>query len=111
MAGHRRRGSSSGHRCGDAGLFVGRFAVSSIKYSHTYATEADHLKPALLIIDMLVDFLAEWPEVDRAQLVDAIRTLVKGCRAAGRPIIWVRQEFEPDLSDAFRDMRRRNIRF
>jgi nicotinamidase-related amidase len=84
---------------------------AAFKYSHTYATEADHLKPALLIIDMLVDFLAAWPEADRAQLVDAIRTLVKGCRAAGRPIIWVRQEFEPDLSDAFRDMRRRSIRF
>ena len=68
------------------------------------------MKPALLIIDMLVDFLAGWPEADRAQLVDPIRTLVKGCRAAGCPIIWVRQEFEPDLSDAFRDMRRRNIR-
>jgi maleamate amidohydrolase len=73
-------------------------------------TEADNLKPALLIINMLIDFLASWPEADRAELVDAIRTLVQGFRTAGRPIIWVRQEFEPDLSDAFREMRRKNIR-
>jgi hypothetical protein len=33
-------------------------------------TEADNLKPALLIIDVLIDFLASWPEADRAELVD-----------------------------------------
>jgi maleamate amidohydrolase len=68
------------------------------------------VKPVLLIIDMLNDFLVSWPEADRSQLVDTIRTLVRGFRAAGRPIIWVRQEFEPDLSDAFKEMRRRQIR-
>jgi len=68
------------------------------------------LKPVLLLIDMLGDFLDSWQHADRAQLVDAIRTLVHGFRAAGRPIIWVRQEFEPDLSDAFKEMRREHIR-
>jgi nicotinamidase-related amidase len=68
------------------------------------------LKPVLVIIDMLIDFLDPWPEADRAQLVDAILTLVHGFRAEGRPIIWVRQEFEPDLSDAFKEMRREHIR-
>lgn len=30
-------------------------------------------------------------------------------RATGCPVIWVRQEFEPDLSDAMLDMKRKNI--
>jgi maleamate amidohydrolase len=68
------------------------------------------LKPMLLIIDMLIDFLDPWSEADRAPLVEAIRLLVQEFRAAGHPIIWVRQEFEPDLSDAFQEMRYKNIR-
>jgi maleamate amidohydrolase len=68
------------------------------------------LKPMLLIIDMLIDLLDPWPEPDRAPLVDAVRSLVQAFRAAGHPIIWVRQEFEPDLSDAFQEMRHKNTR-
>jgi nicotinamidase-related amidase len=68
------------------------------------------LKPVLLIIDMLIDFLDPWPEADRTRLVDAVRSLVQEFRAARHPIIWVRQEFEPDLSDAFLEMRRKNTR-
>jgi maleamate amidohydrolase len=64
----------------------------------------------LLIIDMLVDFLDRWAAPDRAALVAAIGALADTFRAAGHPIVWVRQEFEPDLSDAFREMRRDNIR-
>jgi nicotinamidase-related amidase len=30
-------------------------------------------------------------------------------RRAGQPVVWIRQEFEPDLTDAFLDMRRRGI--
>jgi maleamate amidohydrolase len=59
---------------------------------------------------MLIDFIDPWPKADRAPLVDAIRSLAQTFRAAGHPIIWVRQEFEADLSDAFREMRRKNIR-
>jgi len=72
--------------------------------------EADRLKPMLLIIDMLVDFLDPWPVADRVPLVDAVQSLVQAFRAAGHPIIWVRQEFEPDLSDAFREMQQKNTR-
>ena len=68
------------------------------------------MKPMLLIVDMLIDFLDPWPEADREALVDAVQSLVQTFRAAGHPIIWVRQEFEPDLSDAFGEMRRKNIR-
>jgi maleamate amidohydrolase len=67
------------------------------------------LKPVLLVIDVLVDFMDRWPEADRAELIEAIRSLVEIFRAKGLPIIWVRQEFEPDLSDAFLEMRRDNI--
>ena len=68
------------------------------------------MKPMLLIVDMLVDFLDRWPDADRARLVEAVLSLVHAFRAAGHPIIWVRQEFEPDLSDAFLEMRHKNIR-
>jgi nicotinamidase-related amidase len=64
----------------------------------------------LLIIDMLVDFLDRWPAAERAALVAAIRGLADGVCAAGHPVVWVRQEFAPDLSDAFREMRRDDIR-
>jgi maleamate amidohydrolase len=67
------------------------------------------LKPVLLIIDVLIDYLDRWPQTDRAGLVDAIRSLVETFRATGLPVVWVRQEFEPDLSDAFLVMRRDNI--
>jgi nicotinamidase-related amidase len=63
----------------------------------------------LVIIDMLVDFLDRWPAAERTALVAAIRALADGFRTAGHPIVWVRQEFAPDLSDAFREMRRDNI--
>ena len=35
--------------------------------------------------------------------------LVQIMRQASRPVIWVRQEFESDLSDAFPEMRAKNI--
>jgi nicotinamidase-related amidase len=68
------------------------------------------MKPMLLVIDMLVDFLDRWPAGERAALVAAIHGLIDGIRTAGHPIAWVRQEFAPDLSDAFLEMRRDNIR-
>jgi nicotinamidase-related amidase len=67
------------------------------------------LKPVLLIIDVLIDYLDRWPQTDRAGLVGAIRSLVETFRATGLPVVWVRQEFEPNLSDAFLVMRRENI--
>jgi nicotinamidase-related amidase len=46
----------------------------------------------------------------RAALCSSINQLTALARAKGFPVIWVRQEFEPDLSDAFLDMRRGSIR-
>ncbi len=41
----------------------------------------------------------------RTALVEAVNDLSGFARAAGHPVVWVRQEFEPDLSDAFLRMR------
>lgn len=68
------------------------------------------MRPMLLIIDMLVDFLDRFPATERAALVAAIRALADVFRQAGHPVAWVRQEFAPDLSDAFLEMRRDNMR-
>jgi len=66
---------------------------------------------ALLVIDMLVDFFERVPELSaqRAPLTTAINQLTSVVRGAGQPVIWVRQEFRPDLSDAFLDMQRRQV--
>lgn len=66
-------------------------------------------KPVLIVIDMLNDFLKRWDRADRERLVSAINDLVEIMRKTSRPIIWVRQEFESDLSDAFPEMRAKNI--
>ena len=66
---------------------------------------------ALLIIDVLVDFFERVPELSaqREHFVSATNHLSAAFRSPGQPVIWVRQEFRPDLSDAFLDMRRRGI--
>jgi len=66
-------------------------------------------KPLLIVIDMLNDFLEAWESADRERLVDAINELVEIVQRASRPVIWVRQEFASDLSDAFAEMRAKNI--
>jgi len=63
-------------------------------------------QPVLLVIDMLNDFFESGPLADRrSALVDSINELVSLFRDRHWPIIWVRQEFAPDLSDAFLAMR------
>ncbi len=67
-------------------------------------------KPVLIVIDMLRDFLEKWEPARKAQLTANINELVGLMRNASRPVIWVRQEFEPDLRDAFPEMRAKGIR-
>ena len=69
------------------------------------------LRPAIFVIDMLNDCFGH-AELDRlrASLCSSINRLTALARAKGFPVIWVRQEFEPDLSDAFLDMKRESIR-
>jgi len=68
-------------------------------------------RTALIVIDMLVDFFEKVPELaaQRERLVGGINLLAHNFREVGQPVIWVRQEFKPDLSDAFLDMRRRQV--
>ena len=66
-------------------------------------------RPCLLLIDLLNDFLDSWPLEDVSRLVSASNTLASAARHGGHPVIWVRQEFLPDLSDAFLEMRDRNV--
>ena len=63
----------------------------------------------LLIIDMLNDFLDQWDDDVVATLIDHTNILAQAFRDKDYPVIWVRQEFKADLSDAFLEMRDRNI--
>jgi nicotinamidase-related amidase len=65
------------------------------------------MKAAVLIIDVLQDFFKEGRLKDhRNQLATCINELVQVARDNGLPIIWVRQEFKDDLSDAFLAMKK-----
>ena len=65
--------------------------------------------PVLIVIDMLNDFLASWDPGRRKELVQSINKLVTTFRNRSLPIIWIRQEFEPDLGDAFPEMKAKGI--
>jgi maleamate amidohydrolase len=67
-------------------------------------------KPVLIVVDMLQDFLEDWESDRRERLVHSINELVGVVRSPSYPVIWVRQEFEPDLRDAFLEMRAKGIR-
>lgn len=67
--------------------------------------------PAIFVIDMLNDCFGHAELVRmRTALCSSINQLTALARAKGFPVIWVRQEFESDLSDAFLDMKKENIR-
>ena len=66
-------------------------------------------RPALIVIDMLNDFLHGWDPARREGLVQAINTLGGTMRRLSLPVVWIRQEFEPDLRDAFPEMRAKQI--
>jgi nicotinamidase-related amidase len=67
-------------------------------------------KPVLIVIDMLRDSLESWEPARKERLVHAINELVSAARILSHPVIWVRQEFESDLRDAFPEMRAKGIR-
>ena len=67
------------------------------------------VRPLLLVIDMQNDFLDGWPADARESLLRSTQDLVLLVRSHGFPVAWVRQEFEADLSDAFREMRAKRI--
>ncbi len=68
-------------------------------------------RPAVFVIDMLNDCFghAELQRL-RGSLCASINELTNLARANGCPVIWVRQEYEPDLRDATLDMKSESIR-
>ncbi len=66
-------------------------------------------KPAVIVIDMLQDFLKDWEVTRRQSLANSINELLSIARSAMCPVVWVRQEFEPDLRDAFLEMKAKGI--
>ncbi len=67
-------------------------------------------RPVLIVIDMLNDFLEKWAATPKQQLLRSTNDLIGLMRQGSHPIIWVRQEFEPDLRDAFPEMKSKGIR-
>jgi maleamate amidohydrolase len=67
------------------------------------------IRPLLLVIDMQNDFLDGWPAAARESLLRSTHDLVFLIRSHGYPVVWVRQEFEADLSDAFNEMKSKRI--
>jgi len=61
-------------------------------------------------IDLISDFLDRQDAKRVGQLIERTNELVGLFREAGLPIIWVRQEFASNLSDAFLEMRDHSIR-
>jgi maleamate amidohydrolase len=67
-------------------------------------------QPTLLIIDMVNDYFRDGPlRNQKAAIVDSVNQLSGNFRRVGFPVIWIRQEFSSDLSDAFLEMRRAGI--
>ena len=64
----------------------------------------------LLNIDLINDFLDRLPLGEVEGIVTRTNELVQAFRLRGLPVIWVRQEFDPDLSDAFAEMREKGIK-
>jgi len=69
-------------------------------------------KYLLLVIDLLNDYFRQHVRLaaQRSQLVASVNRLAAAFRQTQQPVLWVRQEFAPDLSDAFLRMRRENLR-
>lgn len=68
-------------------------------------------RPALLIIDMCRDFFKDGHLKDsQDRLCVATNALSNFFRQSGYPVIWVRQEFKNDLSDAFLSMRKDGVK-
>lgn len=68
------------------------------------------MTPVTLIIDMQVDFFTHKRLSDRRPALAAnVNSLVAATREAATPLVWVKQEFLPDLSDASLEVKRGGI--
>ena len=69
------------------------------------------MNPVFVFVDLLEDFFSKPPLSERRGTISiAVNDLASFAREKDFPVIWVRQEFEPDLSDAFRSMRETGTR-
>lgn len=66
-------------------------------------------RSCLIVIDMQEDFLDKLEERSRTRLIARCNELIDTYRAAQSPVIWVTTSFQTDLSDAFLEMRDRQI--
>ena len=69
------------------------------------------MRAVLIVVDMLNDFFDRSPvlAMQRARLAASTNLLARGFRGRGLPVFWVRQEFAPDLHDAFPEMRAKKL--
>lgn len=68
------------------------------------------VKRCLVIIDLLNEYLDLWDADKADRLVQNTNRLVVGAfRSLQLPVIWVRQKFRSDFSDAFLEMRDKGI--
>lgn len=69
------------------------------------------MKAAFIVVDMVNDFFERSSalSMQRARLVSCTNLLVRAFRYNNAPVFWVRQEFAPDLHDAFLDMRANDL--
>lgn len=67
------------------------------------------MNTALIVIDMLNDFLDPWEPGRRRTLLDHTNALVGLFHRRALPVIWIRQEFRADLGDAFLEMRDKQV--
>lgn len=66
-------------------------------------------KNCLVVIDLQNDFLERLGDEDRAHVICKTNQLIEIFRVFRCPVVWVKQSFRPDLSDAFLEMRDRKI--
>ncbi|MGA7304692.1 MAG: cysteine hydrolase [Rhodothermales bacterium] len=85
---------------------------------HATLTVSRHfMNHALIFIDLIEDYFDRgiWPDSDlpdrRSELMAAANELSRICRARGVPVVWIRQEFSADFSDAFLHARRAGTRY
>jgi nicotinamidase-related amidase len=70
-----------------------------------------HMTPVFVFIDLQEDYFRQAPLADRrASIVDAVNELARFAREHAHPVVWVRAEIEPDLSDALLSLKEVGIR-
>jgi nicotinamidase-related amidase len=68
------------------------------------------MEPVVIVVDLAEDFFQRGRLLQhREGLVERTNDLTSSARQRDIPVIWVRPEFMPDLSDAFLVMRKRKI--